>query len=362
MPPSTDRSEDRRSSRCALTLPGGAVTVPPMGRARSRPRLDGRDPGRRPADGPSRRSGAPLLACTLLGALLLAGCSVRQLAVRTVSKALVGDGANVFASDDDPQLIAEALPFALKTFEALVQQDPENGDLLLTTCSSFTQYSYAFVELEAERLRPVDHRAARAERERAVALYLRARDYCLRALELRAAGTGEGLLRDTEGALEVFDRDDVPLLYWTAGAWGSAISTGRHRTELMVDLDVVRAILTRALELDPTFERGALHDAMVALEALPEAMGGSYERARFHYRRAVELSAGQRAGSHLNWAWLVTIGRQDRADFERALEAALDIDPDEARPSDRLANTVNQDFARFLLSRRDELFLDDEPP
>ncbi|MEM8993651.1 MAG: TRAP transporter TatT component family protein [Acidobacteriota bacterium] len=292
-------------------------------------------------------------------ALALSGCSVRKMAVRTLSNALVSGDANVFAADDDPVLIGQALPFALKTLEALIDQDPENVELLLTTCSSYTQYTYAFVELEAERLRPVDFRGSRRVRERAVKLYLRARDYCLRALDLRRPGTSSGLLRDPEATLAVFEADDVPLLFWAAGSWGSAISNGRHRSELRIDLEVVRAVLGRALDLDEGYGRGMLHDAMVALAALPEAMGGSYEDAKIHYERAVELNGGRRVGSHLNWAWLVTVGRQDRRGFEAALDKALAVKPADADPADRLANAVNREFARFLRDQADELFLDD---
>jgi len=301
------------------------------------------------------------LSGVLLATLLVvsSGCSLRKAAVRTLADALVSSdgGANVFASDDDAELVGDALPFAIKTLEMLLQQDPENADLLFTLCSTYTQYSYAFVELESEKLRYDDHRRSRQIRERAVNLYLRGRDYCFGALEQSFPGIRKRLLSDTEQALANFDVEYVPLLYWTAGSWGSAISSGRHRSELLIDLEVVRAVLERALELDEDYDRGALHDAMVAIEALPEAMGGSYEQARFHYQRAVELNGGRRVGSHLAWAWLVTIGEQDRDDFEATLEKAVAV-KDEA-PGDRLANRVNRDFARFLLDQVDDLFLED---
>ncbi|MEM1177032.1 MAG: TRAP transporter TatT component family protein [Acidobacteriota bacterium] len=289
----------------------------------------------------------------------LGGCSVRQAAVRTLSSALVSGDANVFSTDDDPELIGQALPFALKTLEALIDLDPENAELLLTTCSSYTQYTYAYVELEAERLRPKSFRESRRVRERAVKLYLRARDYCLKALDVRRPGASAGLLRDSATTLASFDESDVSLLYWTAGSWGSAISNGRHRSELLIDLEVVRQVLGRTLELDEDYGRGVLHDAMVALAALPEAMGGSYEQAQIHYRRAVELNGDRRVGSHLNWAWLVMIGRQDRAGFEAALDKALSVRSSDEAEEDRLANAVNRDFARFLRDQADELFLDD---
>lgn len=279
------------------------------------------------------------------------------MAVDSLASTLADEGASVFASDDDPELVGQALPFALKTFEALLQSDPSHRGLLLATCSGYTQYTFGFVEIEAERLKFDDYRQSRRARDRALKLYLRGRDYCLRALDLEAPGAPERLVRAPETALSDLGKDHVPLLYWTAGAWGSAISAGRDRPEVVADLASVRALLGRALELDADWNDGALHDAMVVLESLPEAMGGSLERAREHHQRALELNDGRRAGTHVTWAWQVSVPRQDRAGFEEALDRALAVDVDRL-PEERLANTIYQDLARLLQDQADDLFLD----
>jgi hypothetical protein len=52
----------------------------------------------------------------------------------------------------------------------------------------------------------------------------------------------------------------------------------------------------------------------------------------------------------------VTIQKQDVKEFESLLNRALAINPD-ANPETRLLNTVMQRRARWLLSRKSELFL-----
>jgi len=299
-------------------------------------------------------------AWALLLALLLGvgstGCSVRKLAVDGVSDAL-GGIADSFAADGDPELVADALPFALKTSESLLLQSPEDVDLLLGNCKGFALYGYAFVELPAERLELVDYRAARDEHRRALDLILRARDYCLTALELTHPGAKKALQLDPASALANAGEEDVPLLYWTAASWGAAIALGLDRPELVIDLPAVRALLRRCLALDPDWNRGAIHDVMITVEGLPENMGGSVAEARQHYERALELNGGQRAGTHVAWATNISVRQQDRADFEDKLHLALEVDPD-AVDEDRLANHVQQRRARFLLSQADELFLE----
>jgi hypothetical protein len=74
--------------------------------------------------------------------LLLAGCSVRQVAVNWIGDALAG-GGGVYASDDDPELIREALPFGLKTFESLLESAPEHRGLLQAVPSPWPRMTQA---------------------------------------------------------------------------------------------------------------------------------------------------------------------------------------------------------------------------
>lgn len=306
-----------------------------------------------------RSSGHPATAVLALVMLLLTtGCSVRRVAIKNVADMMSGGAAGVFTSDDDPELVREALPFALKTTEMLLAEVPDHRGLLLSACQGFTQYSYAFVELDALRIEPEDYRASKRLEERALKLYLRARDYCFRALELSAPGLEERLRSSPETAFTGEDFADVDLLFWTAASWGAAISLGLDRPALVADLPAVRALLERALEIDPSYSHGALHDAMVVLEALPEHMGGSLERAREHFERSLELSRGRLAGPYLTWAGQVSVQQQDREGFERNLNKALEIEAD-AFEETRLANLIAQERARILLSRVDDLILDD---
>ncbi len=295
----------------------------------------------------------------LLIALVIAtatGCSIRGLAINALADSLAESG-DVYSSDEDPELVRDALPFALKTMETLLAEKPDHPGLLLSACQGFTQYAYAFIETEGERLEDEDYDAALEQFDRALKMYLRGRDYCGRALELRSPGVRRRLEVEPEGALADFDEDDVPLLFWSGASWGAAISLGQDRPEIVADVDAVRALVRRALELDESFDRGSVHEVMMALESLPASMGGSLERAREHFDRALELSGGLRASPYVSWAGSVSVASQDREEFERLLAAALAIDPDE-EPSNRLANIIAQRRARRLERQADLLFFE----
>ena len=68
------------------------------------------------------------------------------------------------------------------------------------------------------------------------------------------------------------------------------------------------------------------------------------------------LSGGQEAGPLLAMAESVAVQKQNVQQFDSLLQQALAINPD-ANPQTRLLNLVLQRRARWLLSRRSELFL-----
>lgn len=300
-----------------------------------------------------------LLFCLSIWIFILAlqGCSIQKFAMDRLGKALA-EGSSVYATDDDPELVGAALPFGLKTIEALLVQSPHNKGLLLAAVSGFTQYAYAYVQTEADFIEDSDITKAIYLRERAERLYRRALGYGVRGLDEVQPGFAELLRSDPPRALAPFGKKDVALLYWTAVAWGAAISLDKTNSALSADLPGVEAIIVRALELDKEFNEGALYDFMIAYEGgRPAAGGGSIDRAREALARAVQLSGGHRAAPLVSFAETVDISIQDRSEFKKLLDQALAIDIDSA-PDQRLANVIAQRRARWLLGRMDRLFLD----
>jgi predicted anti-sigma-YlaC factor YlaD len=287
---------------------------------------------------------------------LVAGCAlVKRKAVGMVASTLASSG-DVFTRDDDLELVGDAIPFGLKLYESLLDSAPRNKDLLIATCSNFTQYGVAFLETEAAVLGEAQHHDEVAHlNARALKLYLRAKGYCLRAMEVRFPGIGPKLLTDPVPALAKAEKKDVPLLYWMAASWGSAISLGVDKPDIVIDMPTVRALADRALALDESWGKGALHEMFVSLDSLPEALGGSPARAREHFARAVELQKGLSPGPYVALATGVAVPAQDRAEFEKLLQTALAIDP-EKDPSVRLVTLVQQRRARALLDHIDTLF------
>jgi predicted anti-sigma-YlaC factor YlaD len=295
----------------------------------------------------------------LLGVLFAGapGCSIRRWAAGKLGDALASGGTS-YASDDDPELVGDALPFALKTIEGLLETTPRHKGLLLAAASGFTQYAYVYLATEADYVEDSDLTRATHLRDRATRLYQRAFGYGMRGLEVDHPGIRAALAGDARVALAGMKKDDVPMLYWTSASWSLVISLDKTNGAMAVDLPLAESLMHRALELDPSYGDGMIHDYYISYEGgRAGAAGGSIDRAREELAKALELAKGRRAAPYLAFAESVSVGRQDRKEFTDLLDAALAMKPD-AAPEYRLANVVAQRRARWLLSRIDALFVE----
>jgi hypothetical protein len=295
----------------------------------------------------------------MIAALMASGgCgAIRGAAIKTVASTLSESGDTI-ASHDDPDLVEGAIPFTLTLYESLLDSVPKHEPLLQTTCSLYTQYAFGFIAPKAEAIQWDDFEQSKQMNERALRLAVRGRDFCWRALEIRFHGIGEALRRDPSKALGRAKLEHVPLLYWSAASLGAAISAGGlNHPELLNSWPTVRALAERALALDETWSNGTLHDLMITVESQGEQLGGSEDRARKHYARAVEIQQGRSPGPHVALATGVVKANQNRVEFERLMNAAIAIDPN-AIPSQRVATLITQRRAKMLMDHIDDLFFD----
>jgi predicted anti-sigma-YlaC factor YlaD len=290
-------------------------------------------------------------------AVSTSGCSVRRFAINRLGDSLANSGTT-FASDNDPEFVGQAVPFSLKLIEGLLAESPKHRGLLFAAASGFAQYSYVYVQQSSEEIESDDVAKSNGLSARARNLYLRARDYGLRGLETKHRSFAVQLTEDPKSAMQTMNAGDVPLLYWTAVAWGAAISVAKDRADLVAEQPQVEALIDRAYQLRPDYDHGAIDQFLISYESARQGVKGDFAaRSKMHFDRAVALTNGQMASPFVAYAETVSVQKQNRAEFKTLLKQALGVNPD-SRPEWRLSNLVMQRRARWLLSREDALFLD----
>ncbi len=311
-----------------------------------------------------------LILLALCLASLLSACSPRHLIVRGMADALATPDA---AAEDDPELAREAAAFYLKLSESVLRQTPGHAELATAVAGGYTQYAYAFVASQADRLDARDARAAQVLRERAARLYLRAQRHALAALERRQPGLRAALAATATATATAtaaapplrLDPALVHLAYWAAAAWGGHISLSKDHPDIVADLPQAVRLATLAWQAAPDHGDGALALLMAQFEA--GRPGGSTAQVERYLAHARRVSGDQQAAVWLARAELIDLPAGDRdgfvANLTRALDAARQADADarQARPEAipggaGLALHVIEARARWQLGRVDDLF------
>lgn len=276
---------------------------------------------------------------------LLTACSVRHMLVQGVANELAGQANQ---TEDDPVLAREASAFYLKLSESVLKETPGNLKLAEAVSAGFTQYAYAFVAQEADRIEPKDTKAAQKLRERAARLYLRAYRHGMTALDANTPGFSKALAESKFGP--TLNRAQIGVAYWAATAWGGHISLSKDSPETVADLPLAIRLAALAYQVEPTYGEGALAGLMGTFEAARP--GGSALQATKYFDQAIALGQGKNAGAFVGKAEGVALPANDRAAFEVLLHQAL------AASKERrdLSNEVMRERAQWLLDNVEDLF------
>ena len=290
----------------------------------------------------------PLVRRILLLALsaLLCGCSARLLLVNSVADQLASQGQ---AEEHDLLLARDAAPFYLKLSESVLRETPGHLPLAEAVAAGFTQYAYAFVAFEGEKLQSSDARAAQALNERAARLYARAQRHALTALASRHESLLPALAQGSAVPLQLA-RAELGLAYWGAAAWAARIALSKDQPEVVADLPSAVRLATLAWQVDPSHGQGALASLMGSLEAARP--GGDLAQARRYFEQAAETADGRDPGVWVAQAEALALPVGDRPAFEELLRRALATNPQRRD----LNSEVMRQRAAWLLATADDRF------
>jgi len=241
------------------------------------------------------------------------------------------------------RLIREGMVSYLMLIDGMVEALPDNKRLLISAAQLYASYASAFFQ--------------DTDKEYAAALYARAKDYALRALEQNDfKNPATRPFDDFESSLYDFGEKDVPYIFWAASCWGSWISLNQGSIEAMAELPRVELLMKRVLELDEAFYYGGAHIFMGVLDASkPRVAGGDLNRARDHFLKAIELGDGKFLMARIYYADYYAKKAFNRELFISILEKVRKI-PADITPELTLLNTVAHTKAKEMLNQVDEYF------
>ncbi|MFC1823730.1 TRAP transporter TatT component family protein [Thermodesulfobacteriota bacterium] len=249
-----------------------------------------------------------------------------------------------FFEECDPELAKNAMPSNLKLMEGLLKNDSENAQILTMLAMGFNGYSLLFVEDD--------------DPQRASNLYLRAREYGIRALgsKARFLNNPDLIEKDLKVSLDIFDKKDVEPLFWVVFAWNAWINLNLDNPSALAQLTPSQACLEKVLELDATYFHGLPSILMgVSLSARPAMFGGNLEKAQDYFEKALQQSQGKFFAASYYYARYYGVRAQDKKLFLKLLQQVIEGTPADL-PDSCLMNTVMRSKAQKFIENTDEFF------
>jgi hypothetical protein len=273
---------------------------------------------------------------------MLQACTIQSIALRSVDT-LFDRTVDALMAESDLPFAESAIAGNMKLLEGVVASDPANVRYLQLACLGYTSYALAFAEDDPAR---------------ALLFYSRARDYGIRGMvergiPRRAFASDAATMA---AALRKLGNGDVPLVFWTADAWGSAIRLQPDDPDSIAAVPTANALMEWVKDREPDFFYGGpfLYFG-VYYGSFPPALGGRPDLSRDNFDRAVASGKGRFLMTDVLYARTYAVLTQDRSLFHDLLTRVVEAPPD-LLPEQRLANAVAQNRARQLLAHEEELF------
>lgn len=250
--------------------------------------------------------------------------------------------SSAISNQNDVETVRQGAPAYLLLIDGLIQDDPENVELLLMGAKLYGAYAAAFVD----------------DAPRAKLLTTRAWEYGVRALCGRSPIACAALSQPYDAfarSVANLSLADVPALYGWAGALAGRIQAHSDDWNAIADLPRVEVAMRRVIELEEDFDAGGAHLYLGVVNTLrPPALGGKPDIGRRHFERAVEISGQRNLMAKVLFAKHYARLVFERPLHDRLLREVLNARPDV--PGHTLSNTLAQTEARRLLATADEYF------
>ncbi len=277
--------------------------------------------------------------------ILFYGCSVQNLAIRYAS-GVFDSGVKAIFSETDYEIAKSSIPANLKLLEAFYNSDPKNQKTVTLLVQGYTGYAMGFVEDD--------------EPERAKLIYERAYNYGINFLKLKSKKFAESLSGDFEKFETTlrteFGKKDVPILFWTAMAWGSYVNLNRDDPEAISQIPKIESMVKYVIELDEDYFYGSgVMFLGVLLSARPKLFGGDPEKGKEYFERCIKISDGRYLLPYVFYARYYAVQVQDRQLYEQLLNYVIESRVETLKGAE-LLNVIAKRKAEKFKNMVEELF------
>lgn len=281
--------------------------------------------------------------CLILMLMVSTGCSYRSF-VADAAYPIIDGGIDAIFAETDVTFAEAALPAQLLLLDGLINQSPGNTDYLVNGAMGYAAYALGFIEDQ--------------DPDRAKVFYQRAKRYGMQVLMLNDSFQKalDGSFEDFTSAVQSFDEDDVPAMFWTAISWGLYINLSLDDPRAMAELGKVEVLMRRVQILQPEYFGGGADLFFGVIECVkPKMLGGSPERGLKHFQTALKLSDNDFLLTKAMMAQYYCAATLDEELFDKWAAEILAAPPAKHRKNN-LVHALAKAKIKYLQTQKDELF------
>lgn len=286
-----------------------------------------------------------------VGIFMLCGCATVQNTIQDTMKKItistmvpiIEDVNDAIFRENDVNLVRAGLPGNMLMIEGMARSAPNNYYVLVMASRAFAGYGTLMEDKDPEQ---------------ASSLYLKGRDYGMRALKQHsgfASALEEG--KPLEEAVKLVNsKGYLDALLWTGVCWGQQINLNLNDPMVVVSAPDVKAIMGQVMTLDDSYFYGMAHIFFGSYYAtLPSIFGGGKEMSKAEFDKAFKISDGKFLLAKVFYARFYAPLIVDKKLFERELNEVLEA-PSGALPEVALLNQIAKEKARIFLKNEKQYF------
>jgi len=294
--------------------------------------------------------------------------STKNLPIKGLSYSLIflficSCSPTLYVLDKNPQLAGRIYKItSLAKVDQRLKNDPNDLEAFALNVEFLTTYAFGFLIEESDRMMLENYSKANDLESQAHNYFVEAVQYGDSALSYIDYNFYKWLI--SNDGFEIVDnleighkKENFRLFYWTAAAYGGAISSSGGDPKWIVKLPRVGKLLNSIVSIDSSWNNGAALTALISytmnnpLLAPNEADSISNNL----FQEAIKASGGKDMGPYLTYAESVSKMRQKKDEFIFLLNEALKIDIKSSKEF-QLTNTISKNRAEWLLDNIDEFF------
>lgn len=226
------------------------------------------------------------VVASLLTLLLFTGCGS---IISSQTGQLADNISMAMLDNEDPQLVADAMPTFLVLIDGMARDEP-GTELLIAAAKLNGAYAGTFLE-EGERQQKLSAKSF-SYAKRAACQY-KAKFCKLTSLSYKEF---QSLNADTE-------ESDVPVIYTLASSWLGYILANSEDWKVIADLPKVKLLFEKVVSLNEYYDYGGAHLYLGGIATLlPPSLGGKPEIGRAHFERVIQISEGRHLLAKVEYA------------------------------------------------------------